>query len=83
MNTPPQTPMSTSGGGGTHSAANSISGSTLGKRDAGMASESEKEDSGSKDDKTIHKKRRIAPTLVSGGVNGEGGQPPPPPPPTA
>ena len=71
--------MSTSAGGGTHSAANSISGSVLGKRDAGMTSESEKEDSGSKDGEVVHKKRRIAPTLVSGGANGEGGQPPPPP----
>jgi chromatin assembly factor 1 subunit B len=51
--TPPQTPM-----GGGHSATSSVSGSVLGKRDIGAASESEKEDG--------HvKKRRIAPTLVS------------------
>ncbi|MCJ1305731.1 hypothetical protein MMC08_008547 [Hypocenomyce scalaris] len=55
MTTPPQTPMS----GHTHSAASSVSGSILGKRDAGAASESEKEDSN-----TRQKRRRIAPTLV-------------------
>jgi len=65
--TPPQTPI-----GGLHSATRSVSGSVLGKRDAGMTSESEKEDSGSKDG-TAPKKRRIAPTLVSGGnANGDG-----------
>lgn len=51
--TPPQTPMT-----GGHSATSSISGSVLGKRDIGAASESEKEDG-------QVKKRRIAPTLVS------------------
>ena len=60
LTTPPQTPMSMTGG---HSATSSISGSVLGKRDASAASESEKEDGKSK-------KRRIAPTLVSG--NGPG-----------
>ncbi len=52
--TPPQTPMA-----GGHSATSSVSGSVLGKRDIGGASESEKEDG-------QVKKRRIAPTLVSG-----------------
>ncbi len=52
--TPPQTPMA-----GGHSATSSVSGSVLGKRDVGAASESEKEDG-------QVKKRRIAPTLVSG-----------------
>lgn len=51
--TPPETPMA-----GGHSATSSVSGSILGKRDVGVASESEKED-------TQVKKRRIAPTLVS------------------
>jgi chromatin assembly factor 1 subunit B len=51
--TPPQTPMT-----GGHSATSSVSGSVLGKRDLGAASESEKEDG-------QIKKRRIAPTLVS------------------
>lgn len=55
MTTPPQTPLSSHGG--YHSARNSVSSSVLGKRDAGTASESEKEE-GNK------KKRRIAPTLV-------------------
>jgi len=59
MTTPPQTPM---GAGsqqpGHHSAASSISGSVLGKRDPGAASESEKEDG------TQPKRRRVAPTLV-------------------
>ena len=78
LNTPPQTPMSTSGGGGgTHSATNSVSGSVLGKRDTGMTSESEKEDSAPKDG-TVQKKRRIAPTLVSGGgVDGSPSEGPP------
>lgn len=49
--TPPQTPMA-----GVVSAASSVSGSVLGKRDT---SESEKED-------VAPKKRRIAPTLVPG-----------------
>lgn len=52
--TPPQTPMA-----GGHSATSSVSGSVLGKRDIGGASESEKEDG-------QVKKRRIAPTLISG-----------------
>ena len=56
MTTPPQTPMSTTGG--YHSAQSSVSGNVLGKRDAGAASESEKEDHKAK-------KRRIAPTLIS------------------
>jgi chromatin assembly factor 1 subunit B len=51
--TPPQTPMT-----GGHSATSSVSGSVLGKRDLGAASESEKEDG-------QVKKRRIAPTLVT------------------
>lgn len=55
MTTPPQTPLSSHAG--QHSARNSISSSVLGKRDAGAASESEKEDG-------RQKKRRIAPTLV-------------------
>ncbi|KAI4286030.1 MAG: hypothetical protein L6R35_004508 [Caloplaca aegaea] len=49
--TPPQTPMA-----GGISAASSVSGSVLGKRDT---SESEKED-------VVPKKRRIAPTLLAG-----------------
>ena len=49
--TPPQTPMS-----GVISAASSVSGSILGKRDT---SESEKEDTAG-----VPKRRRIAPTLV-------------------
>ena len=61
MTTPPQTPMSSYGGH--RSASNSISGSVLGKRDGGAASESEKED-------VKTKKRRIAPTLVSQGPGG-------------
>ncbi|PGH28104.1 hypothetical protein AJ80_00362 [Polytolypa hystricis UAMH7299] len=77
--TPPQTPLSTI----SHSATSSISGSVLGKRDIGAASESEKEEakdktateSADKDkDKESStaappppKKRRIAPTLVSAG----------------
>ena len=56
MTTPPQTPAG--GHGGHHSAASSVSGSVLGKRDASGQSESEKEDGG------VVKKRRIAPTLV-------------------
>ncbi|KKY19532.1 putative chromatin assembly factor 1 subunit [Phaeomoniella chlamydospora] len=66
--TPPQTPI-----GGLHSATSSISGSVLGKREASMASESEKEDA--KDSSSVPKKRRVAPTLISGGKlggNGEG-----------
>ena len=55
MTTPPQTPMSTHGGH--HSATSSVSGSVLGKRDIGAASESEKEEA-------KPKKRRVAPTLV-------------------
>lgn len=51
--TPPQTPMA-----GGHSATSSISGSVLGKRDVGAASESEKEDG-------QVKRRRIAPTPVT------------------
>ncbi|KAK5943022.1 Chromatin assembly factor 1 subunit [Knufia obscura] len=58
MTTPPQTPMGTGGPQlGHHSAASSISGSVLGKRDPGAASESEKEEA-------QPKRRRIAPTLV-------------------
>jgi chromatin assembly factor 1 subunit B len=60
MTTPPQTPMSMTGG---HSATSSISGSVLGKRDISGASESE-------EDKKV-KKRRIAPTLVSGNDHGD------------
>ena len=60
MTTPPQTPMSMSGG---HSATSSISGSVLGKRDLGAASESEKEEGRTK-------KRRIAPTLVTAQPDG-------------
>ena len=55
MTTPPQTPMSMTGG---HSATSSISGSVLGKRDISGTSESE-------EDGRV-KKRRIAPTLVRG-----------------
>ena len=58
MTTPPQTPMGAGGQPGYHSAASSISGSVLGKRDQGAASESEKEEG------TQPKRRRIAPTLV-------------------
>jgi chromatin assembly factor 1 subunit B len=54
ITTPPQTPMSVTGG---HSATSSISGSVLGKRDISGASESE-------EDRKV-KKRRIAPTLVT------------------
>lgn len=49
-----------------------MSGSVLGKRDIGAASESEKEDSKSQSNdnqRQQSKKRRIAPTLVSGGSN--------------
>ena len=65
MTTPPQTPASSHGG--QHSARNSVSGSVLGKRDAGAASESEQED-------TKQKKRRVAPTLMapSGAILSEG-----------
>lgn len=56
MTTPPQTPASTHGGGH-HSATSSVSGSVLGKRDIGAASESEKEEGKAK-------RRRVAPTLV-------------------
>lgn len=64
MTTPPQTPMSTTELGnhlpGHRSAASSISGSVLGKRESagGGASESEKEEG------TQAKKRRVAPTLI-------------------
>ncbi|KAH0537923.1 hypothetical protein FGG08_005405 [Glutinoglossum americanum] len=59
MTTPPQTPLS----GNSFSAASSVSGvSVLGKRDT-TASESEKED---KLEQAPVKKRRVAPTLVSG-----------------
>ena len=62
MTTPPQTPM---GVGGQHtghrSAASSISGSVLGKRDIEPVSESEKEEG------TQPKRRRVAPTLVPHG----------------
>ncbi|EEH46242.2 uncharacterized protein PADG_08684 [Paracoccidioides brasiliensis Pb18] len=76
LTTPPQTPMS----GISHSTASSISGSVLGKRDLGAIGESERDDSKEKkeddnketeaNDETVVvpavKKRRIAPTLISG-----------------
>ena len=65
MTTPPQTPASTHGGGH-HSATSSVSGSVLGKRDLGAASESEKEEGKAK-------KRRVAPTLVGPSREGVGG----------
>lgn len=49
-----------------------MSGSVLGKRDIGAASESEKEESKGQSNENQpqqSKKRRIAPTLVSGGNN--------------
>jgi len=52
---------------GNISTTSSVSGSVLGKRDAGAASESEKEDT-----KEVTKKRRIAPTLV--GADGSAGK---------
>lgn len=66
LTTPPQTPVS----GVSHSATSSVSGSVLGKRDIGAASESEKEDlkdnSGSQEQQQqAPKKRRIAPIPVS------------------
>ncbi|KAL9107932.1 MAG: hypothetical protein Q9227_007254 [Pyrenula ochraceoflavens] len=69
VQTPPMTPASGAGtaGGISHSATSSISGNVLGKRDG--ASESERED-GAREGAT--KKRRIAPTLVSGGSEGGG-----------
>ncbi|KAJ9222367.1 hypothetical protein DTO271D3_2136 [Paecilomyces variotii] len=69
LTTPPQTPMSS---GVSHSARSSVSGSVLGKRDIGAASESEKEESKGQSNENQpqqSKKRRIAPTLVSGGNN--------------
>jgi chromatin assembly factor 1 subunit B len=60
MTTPPQTPMSMTGG---HSATSSISGSVLGKRDISGASESE-------EDNRV-KRRRIAPTLVTANDHGD------------
>ena len=65
LTTPPQTPMA-----GYHSATSSISGSVLGKRDVGAASESEKEDAGRP------KKRRVAPQLVSMSSTASVGQAP-------
>lgn len=71
LTTPPQTPMSAV----SHSATSSISGSVLGKRDIGAASESEKEETKEQSKETQQqqqqqpKKRRIAPTLVSAGGN--------------
>ncbi|KAL1957622.1 hypothetical protein VTO42DRAFT_5733 [Malbranchea cinnamomea] len=72
-NTPPQTPLSAV----SHSAASSISGSVLGKRDIGTVSESEKEELKVEEDsqKTeknaapAPKRKRIAPTLISGGLS--------------
>ncbi|KAF3480629.1 chromatin assembly complex protein [Arthroderma uncinatum] len=73
FSTPPETPMSS------HSAANSISGSVLGKRDLSTVSESEKEDPIEKDedDQGVNKagqrgpkRKRIAPTLVSSASSG-------------
>lgn len=73
LTTPPQTPIP----GISHSATSSFSSTILGKRDFGMTSESEKEDSkgdvqngdgGNKETiETVKpaKKRRIAPTLIS------------------
>jgi len=52
---------------GNISTTSSVSGSVLGKRDAGAASESEKEDT-----KEVTKKRRIAPPLV--GADGSAGK---------
>ncbi|KAK2811608.1 hypothetical protein FQN50_001950 [Emmonsiellopsis sp. PD_5] len=71
LSTPPQTPMS----GISHSATSSVSGSVLGKRDLGAVSESERDESkGKHEDKSqeaetappVVKKRRVAPTLISG-----------------
>ncbi|KAK2839189.1 hypothetical protein FQN49_006388 [Arthroderma sp. PD_2] len=73
FSTPPETPMSS------HSAANSISGSVLGKRDLSTVSESEKEDPTEKDEddqgankasQRGPKRKRIAPTLVSSASSG-------------
>lgn len=65
LTTPPQTPMSAV----SQSRTSSVSGSVLGKRDMQTASESEKEekDQGSSIQLQQPKKRRIAPTLISGG----------------
>ncbi|KKA25160.1 Chromatin assembly factor 1 subunit B [Rasamsonia emersonii CBS 393.64] len=71
LTTTPQTPMS----GVSHSATSSMSGSVLGKRDIGAASESEKEETKAQSKEPSEqqqqqqqpKKRRIAPTLISGG----------------
>ncbi|OJD15886.1 hypothetical protein AJ78_03904 [Emergomyces pasteurianus Ep9510] len=78
LSTPPQTPMS----GVSHSATSSVSGSVLGKRDLGAASESERDevresgkgrDGGADVDGEVvdaapaAKKRRVAPTLISAG----------------
>jgi hypothetical protein len=49
---------------GVHSATSSISGSVLGKREVGMASESDKEE-------VKPKRRRVAPTLVTNPVSPE------------
>ncbi|QSS50649.1 chromatin assembly factor 1 subunit B [Histoplasma capsulatum var. duboisii H88] len=76
LSTPPQTPMS----GVSHSATSSVSGSVLGKRDICGVSESERDeardsgrgDNGADADGEViaavpaAKKRRIAPTLISG-----------------
>jgi chromatin assembly factor 1 subunit B len=68
LTTPPQTPMS----GVSHSATSSMSSTVLGKRDIGAASESEKEETkvpskDRSDQQQPAKRRRIAPTLISGG----------------
>ena len=65
--TPPQTPMSSSGGMGNTSRPSSVTGSVLGKR-AGDASESDREDGVEKAEGEAGKgkKRRVAPTLVGG-----------------
>lgn len=65
MTTPPATPAYTGGGhGGVHSTTSSVSGSVLGKRDAGAQSESEREET--HQPATI-KKRRVAPTPINPG----------------
>lgn len=68
LTTPPQTPVS----GVSHSATSSISGSVLGKRDIGAASESEREDAkdNSGSQQQLPKKRRIAPIPVSSDSGG-------------
>lgn len=64
MSTPPQTPMGLADQPlGYRSTASSVSGSVLGKRDTGAASESEKDES------TQPKRRRIAPIPVPQPIN--------------